>query len=92
MTNFKPEKILAIAWMARASCVGEDISLWFPSSDNPIQATTKAKAICAECPVKMDCLELAIAERIPHGIWGGMTSDERNKLRHARYNLSRKGI
>ena len=31
----------------------------------------KVKAFCAECPVKEDCLDSALARREPWGVWGG---------------------
>ena len=40
----------------------------------------QAKAICARCPVRMECLEYAIRIREPHGIWGGLNELERRIL------------
>lgn len=40
-----------------------------------------ARDICAECPVRMLCLEYAIEAREPFGVWGGMTAKERDELR-----------
>lgn len=37
----------------------------------------RAKAVCAECPVKEACLAYAIETRQPFGVWGGKTADER---------------
>ncbi len=31
----------------------------------------RAKAICAECPVREPCFENALARREPYGVWGG---------------------
>lgn len=42
-----------------------------------------AKAICAECPLKLDCLTYAI-ESGQHGIWGGTTESERTAIRRGR--------
>lgn len=43
----------------------------------------QAKAICAGCPVKLDCLksELAYEEMSGrrNGVWGGMTPKERDQ-------------
>jgi hypothetical protein len=39
-----------------------------------------AKEICKECPVRMKCLEVAIANS-EVGIWGGTTDEDRNKIR-----------
>lgn len=38
-----------------------------------------AKALCATCPVKDACLAAATDD--DHGIWGGMTRDERTAAR-----------
>jgi WhiB family redox-sensing transcriptional regulator len=40
----------------------------------------QAKAICARCPVRIECLEYAIRIREPHGIWGGLNELERRIL------------
>ena len=36
-----------------------------------LQDIAAAKAICASCPVMLDCLEGAIARHEPWGVWGG---------------------
>lgn len=41
-----------------------------------------AKAICADCPVRMDCLWSAIANN-EQGIWGGTTEEERRDIRES---------
>lgn len=40
----------------------------------------RAKAVCAGCPVRTECLAQALDSRIEHGIWGGMTERERRAL------------
>ena len=40
-----------------------------------------AKIICGECPVAADCLLFAMKTGEAHGIWGGMTTDDRKKLK-----------
>lgn len=39
-----------------------------------------AMNICAECPVRDECLENAIAKNETFGIWGGKTEQQRDKL------------
>ncbi len=39
-----------------------------------------ARALCAACPVRSDCLEHALAVREPHGIWGGLNEFERRRM------------
>lgn len=40
-----------------------------------------AKRICEGCCVKSECLEYALAEEIPFGIFGGLAPRERNKIK-----------
>ena len=72
-------------WQARAACRGPHTSLFFPPShferkDDKDARETRAKAICARCPVKRSCLDYAVKIREPHGIWGGLNEVERRTL------------
>jgi WhiB family redox-sensing transcriptional regulator len=40
----------------------------------------EAKAICSRCLVRGECLAFAIRTRQMHGIWGGLTEEERYPL------------
>jgi len=44
----------------------------------------EAKAVCAYCPVRADCLGYALATGQDAGVWGGTTEDERRQIRSAR--------
>ncbi|MFN8034609.1 MAG: WhiB family transcriptional regulator [Acidimicrobiia bacterium] len=75
------------AWQLRAACRGPESRLFFPPAhierrDEREQRERRAKAICATCVVKRDCLEFALAIREPHGIWGGLNEAERRQLVH----------
>lgn len=73
-------------------CVGHDSNLWFPMadksqpgkfSDNYRKAkadTLVAKKICADCPIRIDCLSYALYHEM-FGIWGGATERERHQMR-----------
>ena len=51
------------------------------NKDRPTQAhVAELKEVCNACPVREDCLEWALTEREPLGVWGGMTSAERSVL------------
>jgi len=70
-----------------AACVGKDVNMFFPwgeqaeSPSNPTLAAIKAaKLICKECPVKVECLNVALELNCHYGIWGGLTYSERKKL------------
>jgi WhiB family transcriptional regulator, redox-sensing transcriptional regulator len=54
-----------------------DPSLFFPSDGLGVLA---AQAICAECPVKAECLEYALADRVDHGVWGGTSERQRRRI------------
>ena len=51
-------------------------------------ANVEAKSICAVCPVRVQCLQHAIDTDERHGIWGGMTPDERRQEARRRSDRS----
>ena len=73
-------------WRDDAACRGADLDLFFPISDDE---SGPAKAICATCPVRDDCLEWALATRQEDGIFGGMTPSERRRTRRRRRTAAR---
>ncbi len=71
------------AWRERAACRDVEPETFFPTATTgPARdaQVAEAKAVCARCPVRAECLTEALA-RIPYGIAGGLTEDERRKLR-----------
>ena len=49
-------------------------NLFFPDSKaEEARSLPLAQAICAGCPERKECLEYALNEQIPHGIWAGTT-------------------
>ena len=73
-------------WVHRAKCKDEDPELFFPvGTTGPAAAQIDdAKAICMQCPVRLECLEWALATGQDAGVWGGMSEEERRALRRAR--------
>jgi WhiB family redox-sensing transcriptional regulator len=65
-------------WAARAACAGLDSDTFFPEDS---RQSGWAIAICAACPVRVECRDFAVDNRIKFGIWGGLTVDERRHLR-----------
>jgi hypothetical protein len=55
---------------------------------DPIGATLtqldRARAVCEGCPVRQECLDVALADDSLVGLWGGFTAKERAELRPAR--------
>jgi WhiB family transcriptional regulator, redox-sensing transcriptional regulator len=70
-------------WRSGAACRFTDPELFFPISDSgqSLEQVREAKAVCADCEVQRQCLAFAMRTRQVHGIWGGMTEQERYPAR-----------
>lgn len=62
-------------------CQETDPELWFPDTGGENGAHKKAKQFCSECPSRLECLNYAIVANEQHGIWGGLSVKERQRLR-----------
>ena len=72
-------------WQIKAACRGPESRVFFPPTwperrDEREARESRAKSICNACPVLGTCLEYALQIREPHGIWGGLTENERRAL------------
>jgi hypothetical protein len=63
-----------------ALCAQVDPEVFFPEKGGSFR---DAKRICAMCPVRQECLDWALENREPFGIWGGKSVSERQKIRAA---------
>lgn len=70
-------------WQTRAACHAPEVDpdWFFPRVGDP---ATAAYAVCEQCPVRVDCLEYAIANNEQHGIWGGTNHKERRRIARRR--------
>jgi WhiB family redox-sensing transcriptional regulator len=66
------------SWMGEAACRGMDPDVFFPPRGGTVEP---ARQVCAGCPVSDDCLSFALEHREKHGIWGGLSENERKRLR-----------
>lgn len=68
-------------WREAAACRDTDPELFFPLSESgkSLDQVAEAKAICAGCPVRQPCLAFALRTGQAHGIWGGLTEEERRR-------------
>jgi WhiB family redox-sensing transcriptional regulator len=73
------------SWVVQASCLGCDPELFYPGRG---ESCREAKAVCAGCPVRVECLEYALETGEKLGIWGGASERERRRLRARRRNLA----
>ncbi len=69
-------------WWESAACRSADPELFFPvSGTGPGRAdAAAAKALCATCMIRRQCLDYAVECGPLHGVWGGTSEDERRKL------------
>jgi len=70
----------APAWLDRGICAQIGGDMWFPDKGDR-QDVAACKKVCAGCPVRRQCLDWALETCEMFGIWGGLTSMERRKLR-----------
>jgi WhiB family transcriptional regulator, redox-sensing transcriptional regulator len=72
------------AWLDQAACRDHDPEQFFPESGEHTKAA-EAKAICAGCQVRDQCLDLAVTAAggidHDHGVFGGTLPAERSRLR-----------
>jgi WhiB family transcriptional regulator, redox-sensing transcriptional regulator len=72
-------------WQQRGLCRSDDGSVFFAPNHfehKPEREAreAKAKAICAGCPVRVQCLDWALSTREPFGVWGGCSEQERKQI------------
>ena len=76
------EELLGLAgspwWWFAGLCGQTDPELFFPEKGGSVRA---AKAMCAGCPVRAECLEYALAHDERYGVWGGTSERERRRLK-----------
>jgi WhiB family redox-sensing transcriptional regulator len=73
---------LSDEWWGLAACRDAEPEVFFPISATAASRDTisRAKAVCASCPVQSQCLTYALRHRQEQGSWGGQTEDERRLL------------
>lgn len=84
---------MTLDWQDDAACLVVAPTLWHP--DGPSRKVrekqeAQAKAVCNTCPVRDQCLEHALKDAEPHGIWGGLTVRERKQVARERANGERR--
>ncbi|MFD6534607.1 WhiB family transcriptional regulator [Streptomyces sp. NPDC060184] len=62
-------------WVERGPCRAQPERMYAEGA-----AQNEAKAVCAGCPVRIDCLAHALDHREEYGVWGAMTGRERRAL------------
>lgn len=80
------ELVIKPAWHADALCRQPSTlpATWFPERGDSPKLITAAKLRCAQCPVRDECLEDALADPHREGIWGGTSTAQRAEIRAGR--------
>jgi WhiB family transcriptional regulator, redox-sensing transcriptional regulator len=68
-------------WMAQGACRATPEVDFFPNDGAGVAAAQK---VCANCPVRRPCLEFALDLAITHGVWGGTSDRQRQRMRTRR--------
>jgi WhiB family redox-sensing transcriptional regulator len=79
-------------WRMNAACRGLDADLFFSpdtfeTKQEKDDREAQAKAVCARCEVREQCLEYALEAGERYGIWGGLDELERRAFQRRRRSL-----
>ncbi|MDB1086922.1 WhiB family transcriptional regulator [Streptomyces sp. ACA25] len=81
MPDPRAARNVAGPWHSEAACRRDEAGLFFAPSHEPtasrLSREQAAKAVCARCPVLLECREHALLLPEPYGVWGGLTAAER---------------
>lgn len=75
-TSGRPQTQDFMQWADHAACRTLPKAVFFPVEGGR-RNYDQAKAICASCPVRVECLQYALRTQQPDGCWGGMAPEER---------------
>lgn len=72
-----------VDWRTFARCQREPATYVInvdDDGDEPLYPTAAQALCCQLCPVRTECLQHALDDREPAGVWGGMTTYQRGLL------------
>jgi WhiB family redox-sensing transcriptional regulator len=80
VTNSAGERSVDTDWMDRAACADSELN--FVPETITEGRLIELRAVCAECPVKRECLEYALEQpySVAWGVYAGTTPAERKAL------------
>lgn len=64
-------------WPLRAACRGLDAELFFSTE---VADMRRALQVCSTCPVRGQCLQVAMDAREAFGVWGGTPEKVRRRV------------
>lgn len=83
----RPPRLMSIlkdTFQADGLCAQTDPEAFFPEKGEPVKP---AKRICERCDVQEACLAWALDKDERYGVWGGLSENERKKIRAERNAL-----
>lgn len=85
MTGWRERALCGTAgYLEVASMAAVRVAEAFFPHPSEYELIAAAKAVCARCPVRAECLDEAMSAGMTDGIWGGMTPEERRLLSQVR--------
>jgi WhiB family transcriptional regulator, redox-sensing transcriptional regulator len=78
-------------WRNHALCRDTDPELFFPvgTTGTALIQIYRAKQVCEQCTVRLDCLEFSLTTNQDSGVWGGLSEEERRVIRRQRAGRAR---
>lgn len=68
-------------WVDDALCTQVDPEIFYPTHrGGTLRTADSAKLVCAQCDVRLQCLDYSLRAREPYGVWGGLSEVERRHL------------
>jgi hypothetical protein len=74
--------------MTQAACKDVDPEMFFPEQGSKYKTAEMAKEVCKSCVIKFDCLQTALENKYD-GVWGGLTTVERDSLQRRERRVRR---
>ncbi|MBQ0867389.1 WhiB family transcriptional regulator [Streptomyces sp. RK75] len=73
----------AVPARPRPACADEDPELFFPIGNTgpALLQIEEAQSVCRRCPVLERCASWALETGEAHGVWGGMSEDDRRRIK-----------
>ena len=68
-------------WYKLAACKGMGHKIFYTDRTSEQRTYTEARKVCRKCPVRNQCLALALLECDEFGLWGAMTPGERAEFK-----------
>lgn len=81
MIDTTPVLFVRPKWYDQANCQGVGPAMFYTEKG---VSTAPALKICHECDVREECLNFAVGRGEPFGMWGGLSTRERSRIRTSR--------